>query len=284
MMHYLRKTEVWMALLISGILVVLLALLILFWDCLHGAESVSTTIRNLGLVFAAIIAFPLALWRSIVAQRQAETAQRDLLNERYQKGAEMLGNDLLTVRLGGIYALARLAHEHTADYHLQIMSLLCAFARNPPPPRKEEKETPDSGWREDVHEIVAAIRDRSEAQIDRELHEKYSLDLAEANLARAVLDEASLINANFLYANLTDASLCEATLAYALLADANLKKADLHLADLTGAMLKDCKGLTQEQLDQAIANEDEPPDLKGAVDAKTGDPLVWRGRSVDKGA
>ena len=107
----------------------------MFWCWLSAGESGSTAIRNLGLVVAAIIALPLAIWRSIVAERQAataqrqsETAQRGLLNERYQKGSEMLGSHVLSVRLGGIYALTRLAREHPGDYHTQIMSLLCAFA------------------------------------------------------------------------------------------------------------------------------------------------------------
>ena len=44
----------------------------------------------------------------------------------------MLGNDVLSVRLGGIYALEHLAREHPDQYHLQIVKLLCAFVRNPP--------------------------------------------------------------------------------------------------------------------------------------------------------
>ena len=59
-------------------------------------ETNSTTLRNIGLVVAGLIALPLAVWRSTVAHRQAEIAQRGLLNERYQKGAEMLGNDVLS--------------------------------------------------------------------------------------------------------------------------------------------------------------------------------------------
>ena len=90
-------------------------------------------------------ALPLAIWRGLVAdrqasasqqqaseaQRQAETAQGVLLNERYQTGAEMLGNETLSVRLGGIYALQRLAEEYPHQYHLQVMRLFCAFVRNP---------------------------------------------------------------------------------------------------------------------------------------------------------
>ena len=91
---------------------------------------------RIALVVAAM-AVVIALWfakrRILVADRQAATAQLGLLNERYQKGAEMLGSSVLTVRLGGIYALGRLAREHSGDYHIQIMSLFCVFVRNPPP-------------------------------------------------------------------------------------------------------------------------------------------------------
>ena len=108
-----------------------------FWCWLVADESGSTTIRNLGLVVAAMIGLPFVIWRSIVADRQAATAQRQseiaqsgLLNERYQKGAEMLGSEVLAVRLGGIYALEALARENSGNYHRQIMNLLCAFVRH----------------------------------------------------------------------------------------------------------------------------------------------------------
>ena len=103
-----------------------------FWDDLaDDRESLSTTIRNLGLVIGGIIAMLLAVWRSRVAERQANTAQQSMLNERYERGVEMLGSDVLSVRLGGIYALERLASEHPQQYHVQIMKLACAFVRHP---------------------------------------------------------------------------------------------------------------------------------------------------------
>ena len=142
MRDLIRSVTFWFAvvaaiLLVSGLVasVVFCDWLEAFWDWLNDGESGSATIRNLGLVLAAIIALPLAIWRGIVAdkqasaaQRQAETgleqtdtAQRSLLNERYQRGAEMLGSDVLSVRLGGIYALERLAKESPCEYHVQIM-------------------------------------------------------------------------------------------------------------------------------------------------------------------
>ena len=72
----------------------------MYWDWL-SIESNGSTIRNIVLAAAAIIALPLAIWRSTVAERQAKTAQRSLLNERYLKGAEMLGSEVLSVRLAG---------------------------------------------------------------------------------------------------------------------------------------------------------------------------------------
>ena len=88
-----------------------------------------TTARNVGLMIGGAVALVFAVWRSWVAHKQADTARQGLLNERYQKGAEMLGNNVLSVRLGGIYALERLAAEHPEQYHVQIMKLLCAFVR-----------------------------------------------------------------------------------------------------------------------------------------------------------
>ena len=138
---------------IAGVLVMGGCLSWVFWEDLRGdQESLSTTIRNLGLVVGGIIAMVLAVWCSTVAERQAETAQQQsdtaqrqveavqrqadtaqqgLLNDRYERGAGMLGSDVLPVRLAGIYALERLAVEHPEEYHIQIMDLLCAFVRNP---------------------------------------------------------------------------------------------------------------------------------------------------------
>ena len=146
-----------------------------------NGESPSTTIRNVGLVIGGIIAMVLAIWRSIVADRQskasqrlaetshgqAETSERGLLNERYQKGAEMLGSKILIVRLGGIYALQRLAKEHAEQYHVQIMRLFCAFVRHPTEHKDDTAESTDvnetsstklEGIREDVQAAIVLVQ------------------------------------------------------------------------------------------------------------------------------
>ena len=113
-----------------------------------GEESGSTILRNLGFVAGGFIAIWIAIWRSIVADRQAQASQRQamaslnqvevsrlsLLNERYQKGAEMLGHRLPSVRWGGIYALRHLAEDVPEQYCIPIMALLSAFVDNPHTP------------------------------------------------------------------------------------------------------------------------------------------------------
>ena len=222
-------------------------------------ESPSTTIRNFGLVVGGVIAIAVAIWRSIVANRQskasqhlaeashrqaetshgqAETSERGLLNERYQKGAEMLGSKILIVRLGGIYALQRLAKEHAEQYHVQIMRLFCAFVRYPTEHKDDTAESTDvnetsstklEGIREDVQAAMTAIGTRSDADI--------ALEKKEELLFQPDLDGAILPGATLYEANLHRTSLRGTKLSGAILPGAILHKADLTGADLTGAEL-----------------------------------------------
>ena len=206
---------------VAGIIAVLLIGVLLswrFWDELgDDRESLSTTIRNVGLVIGGIIAILLAVWRSTVAERQADTAQQSLLNERYERGAEMLGSDVLSARLGGIYSLQRLASEYPHKYHIQVMQLFCAFVRNPTrqaPSQveqqgNEEERTPQ--LREDVQAVIAALGGRGELGIAMERREKLVLDLHGADLSFARLSGASLAGADLSHANLRQASFFDTT-------------------------------------------------------------------------
>ena len=226
-------------------------------------------LRNLALVAAGAIAVPLAIWRAWVAERQAETARRSLLNERDQKAAEMLGSTLLSVRLGGIYALQTLAAEHLPHYHLGVMRQFCAFVRGSQNPTLTDAslpagtapEMPDSGARpdiqdnharrgaaagdaasesvrEDVRAVMDAVAARSNAGVEVEQREKgFRLDLSGANLREWQFSEANLSKANLSEANLSLVMLSEANLCEANLCEANLSGADLPGANLCEANL-----------------------------------------------
>ena len=210
-------------------------------------ESGSTIIRNLGLVIGGLIAIGFGVWRGVVASRQAKTSQRGLLNERYQKGAEMLGSDILAVRLGGIYALQRLAEESAEQYHIQIMCLLCAFVRHPTGDKDRDEnnnaarterqpDNKDYPVREDVHDAMKGIGTRSSVGIELEQEENH-LDLSGASLNGANLSGASLNGARLNGASLIGAYLYGAYLYGAHLSGAHLNGANLNGARLNGASL-----------------------------------------------
>ena len=200
----------------------------------------------------------------------------------------MLGSGALSARLGGIYALARLAREHPEEYHIQIIRLLCAFVRNPPPENDEAVDA-DENWRPqklrpDIQEIMREIGGRTDAQIDIEEQQEdyYGLDLHYTELPDADLVGANLADANLIGANLTSADLCDAILFSADLGSAALDGVNLTDADLTGVNIRSCKGLTQEQLDEAKARDDNPPNLRRTLDAETGEQLIWRGKPLNE--
>ena len=231
-------------------------------------------IRDYGLLLAAVVAFPLAFWRSRVAERQAdaahrqveaaqsqveaahrqvEAAQQDLMNERYQKGAEMLGSDVLSVRLGGIYALQRLAVEHPQQYHIQIMQLLCAYARHPTRDESEaavgEEVDPPTELRQDVQAVLTAISSCHASQLELERTAGFHLDIRSGNLSHADLVHANLSGADLRKtdlscadlsgADLSDAELLATTFSQAELWRANLSRADLRDANLHGTILRE---------------------------------------------
>ena len=263
------------------VLIAASAFSIKFWDYLSEGESSSATIRNIFLAVAATIGLPLAIWRGAVAdrqaraahlqvetsQRQSDTAQQGLLNERYQKGAEMLGSAVLSVRLGGIYALARLADEHPEKYHVPIIQLFCTYARNPTESeggqaKPENRPGRESTLQEDVQAVMTAIGSRSKAGLGYEVATKsaglktteraeseggdrvtvarvwrFWLDLHGANLKGVDLCEANLSHAYFGGADLSNSKLLEVNLAAATITNANLSHASLWRANLTGANL-----------------------------------------------
>lgn len=295
--------------------VVGLAISVCLWDWLRGDQSGGEAIRNVGLVIAGLVAFPLAIWRALAADRQASaaqrqtaTAQQDLLNERYQKGADMLGNEILSVRLGGIYALQSLASEHPEQYYVQCMRLLCAFVRNPPKHVVVEEywdiDDRSDIWmptlREDVQAVMDALRNRNETHIALEKEAGFVIDLRFADLSDSFLYGINLSRSELTMVNLSGAYLKFADFSGANLSGANLSNARLAGADLSGTApikvnvsgTKFCEeghsenptfptiGLTQYLLDLAYADPDDPPVLGGdARDAHTGRPLVWRSKS-----
>ena len=108
----------------------------------------------------------------------------------------------------------------------------------------------------------------------------------ETNFAGADLGGAELREATFLQADLRSVSLAAADLAGAKFIHSNLRNATLRNTNLSGAEFTETSsgeaGLTQEQLDEACADPDVPPQVGNVFDVATGARLEWRGKDCEK--
>ncbi len=174
---------------------------------------------------------------SFFAAQAGETA-------RYAGAMALLGHESLEVRLGGIYALERLARESKAD-HGPVMEVLAAFARSRAPWREEDIAPARPGA--DVQAILTVIGRRTRAFDAPDSR----LDLHGVALARVYAPFANLENAQLYEANLEGAVLQSADLRGAWLWKAHMAGAVLDGAHLEGADLTGASGLTVAQLQTA---------------------------------
>src|SRR6266511_1183039 len=237
-----------------------------------------------------------------VAQDNLRVTEEGKLTDRFSKAVELLGSDKLDVRLGGIYALERIARDSLKD-HWTVMEVLTAFVREQS--RKEQEKPPqwveDEGYPEpypveaymrevvDVQAALTVICRRKWIEQERP-HQRIDLSksfLKGANLRGAKLHRAHLFDTNLEGADLIDAKLGGAYLCAARLKSASLNKADLSEADLRGsnldgadlygadlrgsnllaATLREVRGLIWEQISEATIDDDYipaklPPELE----------------------
>ena len=263
----------WLALCVA-VMLAGIGLTLRYWGWLHpqGSTTVSNseTLRNVGLLLGGALAFVFAGWRAWVAERQASTAhiqadtsrlqadiaQRRLLNERYERGAEMLGSDVLSVRLGGIYTLRRLAEENPEQYYVQVMELLCAFVRNPtgkerganPQNFDDDLEEMVPVTREDVEAVMNTIGRRSEAELQYELAGNFRLDLHGSDLGGISIEnmkwcKLNLRGANLSYAKLNQVDLSDSDLEAVRMDRSRLRGVNLRRTNLRYANLFDTSAI-----------------------------------------
>jgi Pentapeptide repeats (8 copies) len=204
-------------------------------------------------------------------RRSHELTEHGQVTDRYTKAIEQLGSDKLDVRIGGIYALERIARDSATD-HPTVMEVLSAFIREhsreqwPPPPTDEPgSDAPTHMTRPDVQAALTVIA-RRDIQRDRQPIDLTEADLAHANLGGAtlvgaVLSRVNLHGATLFRANLVDGYLNEAALTDANLFHANLTRAILFRANLIGAYLTNA-GLTDANLNGANLTRADLSDAK----------------------
>jgi hypothetical protein len=214
-----------------------------------------------------------ALENAKAALKNAEAAQDKQITERFTKAVEQLASQEIAVRLGGIYALERIAKDSEKD-HWTIMEVLTAFVREKRPLKEEKEQSTEITT--DIQAALTVIGRRScEKEEENQRPDLKLTDFRRTNLREAKLQKVSFIGANlqkvifnnarlqkadFLGAELQEADLCNANLQEASFFGANLQEANLCDADLQGAFLHEAdltgaKNLKQEQIDKAFGDK-----------------------------
>jgi Pentapeptide repeats (8 copies) len=177
-------------------------------------------------------------------RRTLELTEQGQVTDRYTRAIEQLGSEKLDVRIGGIYALERIARDSARD-HPTVMEVVSAFVREHSheqwPPSDPGGPAQFRSTRPDIQAAVTVIG-RRDAKRDIRRINLTRTDLTSADLTGVDLTGANLTRTDLTFADFTSADLTDADLTSANLTSANLTGADLTGADLTSARLPGAKG------------------------------------------
>ncbi len=178
--------------------------------------------------------------RVLAAEKTVGVAQEGHITERFTRAIAQLGDDKMAIRLGGIYALERLAKDSEKD-HGPIMEVLTAYVREKA--TKQGRYATEAAQKPttDIQAVLTVIvrRTRKPSGNDR-------IDLNNTHLAGG-----DMLDTDLRWAILGGANLSGALLVLADLSWANLRWANLRGADLAGANLEEARNLTEEQVRSA---------------------------------
>jgi Pentapeptide repeats (8 copies) len=223
-----------------------------------AAEELART-RTAALAFLAGVVASIG---AVYTARTFALSREGQLTERFTRAVDQIGHQALDVRIGGIYALERIAKDSARDQQA-VLEVLTAFVRE-----RGRKTADPAAPPPDVQAALTVIgrrrpkNDPPEFRINLEGAELGNANLARAHLERAsltraqlegaILAEAYLQEAWFIEAHLEGASLIGAQLRDAKLGGAYLERAVLYDADLQGA------DLHQARLHETVFGDSAP--------------------------
>jgi hypothetical protein len=206
-----------------------------------------------------------------ITARTFEVTEQGHITERYTKAIEQLGSDKLDVRLGGIYALERIAVDSKRD-HPTVVEVLGAFIREhsqlttqPSLPATDGASgeptmaSPRPGPTTDV-QAACTILGRLPLRPGVPRGDLSGAHLKRANLSGAHLEGANLTGAHLgeradlSGAHMEGANLTGAHLEGTNLRGTHLEGADLVFTHLEGTDLRAALGLSPAQVDHAIVD------------------------------
>jgi len=158
------------------------------------------------------------------------------LADRFTQAVDQLASENLELRLGGIYALERIARGAEADYW-PVMEILTTYVRERAPWKESRPPNEEPPARKLAADIQAALTVLGRRERVYKTGEDLRLDLRGTDLRRANLSGAHLEGAILSGAHLEEANLSGAHLEDAILRGTHLEKTYLSGASLERAFL-----------------------------------------------
>lgn len=238
-------------------------------------NNIRTTMLQ-ALAGIVVVTGAIATWRQVRISRDGQ------ITDRLTHAIDQVGHEKVDVRIGGIYALERLARDSAAD-RLTVGEILAAFVRTHAPWPAGHPSHPAAHPTPDVDETMLWLTDRAPdvrtavLVLGRQPRDQNDprLTLRRVDLRRTNFYHGTLINVSLADSNLAacyavgvrwelcsffNTDLRKTRLAGAMLARSSFAKAHLQEADLEGAMLRgaDLSGATLYEANLRKA------DLRGA--------------------
>ena len=200
-------------------------------------RTVIEAAERYGATVMAASTHPFAAWKT-----QSPTPQ-----ERYERFAIIFQETVRRFVVGA----CRLARDYPKEFHLQVLGLLSALVRYPPPIPVEIFGVTEDGHprtpvpREEVQTILVFLGGRTAEGREIEKAEGYTIDLNGSKLCGVQPPPGS-----------------------------NLEGVSLQGTDLTGAFFDEVKGLTQDQIYGALNDPSHRAIFLDTEDAETGKSLT----------
>lgn len=194
-------------------------------DRANEVNAIRSTLMQ-GLAGLALLVGVFFTWRQIQVSRQGQ------VTDRYTKAVDQLGQGGLEVKVGGIYALERIARDSLAD-RLTIVEVLTTFIRlhSPLSPGTDKRQRPPSV---EAKLLAARSTDQRAPMRDRAPHIQAAITVLGRLPAAGEKRSCGLSRVDLVSSDLGRRDLAEADLHYSDLSYSFLRGADLRRADLTG--------------------------------------------------
>ena len=229
-----RKELVGLAVLV-GLVSAVLFVLWLFGQITFVKQEVTIVKIITGLL--VLVGMYWTMRRVRAAEKTVGVVEEGHITERFTRAIQQLGDDKMAIRLGGIYALERIAKDSEKDQG-PVMEVLTAYVRENAPRQEEDPQTPPTPPPTDIQAILTVIGRRKTTEI------KSPDDFLDLRLTH-------LVGVRLFGANLSGLDLAGANLSGAILPEVNLSMAILFQANLSMAQLIGAKNLTAEQVQSA---------------------------------